>query len=45
MIKECDTLEKVDYGSANWSHEVADKVGYRRAFQEIHEILSLTEDK
>jgi hypothetical protein len=43
-IEESDTLKGVDYSQPGWSAQIAEKVGRRKAFQELLDLLSLTED-
>lgn len=43
-IERCEFPQRADYKDPSWSHEMADKIGYRRALSELVELLSLTED-
>lgn len=42
-IRESEFPSEVDYDSPNWSEKLADTIGYRRAFKELYDLLSLTE--
>lgn len=43
-IEDCETLKSVDYSYPGWSAQIAEAVGRKKAFLELLDLLSLTED-